>query len=211
MVDYAPHFDDLYRKSGDPWDYATSAYERCKYDATLAALTRPRYANAVEAGCSIGVLSARLATRCDRLLALDFAAFAVERASERLAVFTGAEARRATLPEDWSDGHYDLIVLSEILYYLMPDAIIRMAELIARDATETGECVLVHWRGGTDTHVTPTDARDLFCTTLAALRPLDIAAHETGGAYDHRTIMFGSDRSREVVGSLRGMPGSRRL
>ena len=41
---------------------------------------RERYASAFEPGCSIGVLTAQLAPRCDRLLACDVAAAAVESA-----------------------------------------------------------------------------------------------------------------------------------
>lgn len=50
MVDYAAHFNNLYRARCDPWNYADSVYETRKYDATLAALTRPRYASALKPG-----------------------------------------------------------------------------------------------------------------------------------------------------------------
>ena len=67
------YFEDLYAKEADPWRFATSDYEHEKYDATLAALPRARYARGLEIGCSIGVLTRRLAARCDRLLATDIA------------------------------------------------------------------------------------------------------------------------------------------
>ena len=51
------YFDRMYAESDDPWRFETSEYERRKYAATLAALPRARYENALEIGCSIGVLT----------------------------------------------------------------------------------------------------------------------------------------------------------
>ena len=191
MSKASEHFDSLYRAASDPWGYQTSDYERRKYDATLAALTRPRYACTLEAGCSIGVLSARLAARSDQLLALDFSPLAVVGAAQRLAAFPQARALRATLPQDWPQGQYDLIMLSEIIYYLAPDEIDTMAERVARDATDGGEVVLVHWQGETQTEISANDARDRFCAALARQRPFRDIVYRTGGSYDHRTLLLG--------------------
>ena len=81
----AGYFDELYAGDPDPWGFETSAYEQAKYAATVDALEGRRYATALEIGCSIGVLTARLADRCDALLAVDAAQAATESASERLA------------------------------------------------------------------------------------------------------------------------------
>lgn len=194
MTTPSQHFDMLYRANADPWDYQTSDYERRKYDATLAALTRPRYSSAVEAGCSIGVLSVHLAARCDKLLALDFSARAVAQATERLAAFPNAAARCATLPQDWPRAAYDLIMLSEILYYLSGAEIDAMARHVARDAAPAGACVLVHWQGETQTPISANDARDRFCRALAGLRPFQVIIHHTGADYDHRTLLFNEAR-----------------
>ena len=57
----AGYFDELYAGDPDPWGFETSAYEQAKYAATIDALEGRRYATALEIGCSIGVLTARLA------------------------------------------------------------------------------------------------------------------------------------------------------
>ena len=194
MTQSSDHFDQLYRANPDPWDYHTSAYERRKYDATLAALTRQHYGSVLEAGCSIGVLSARLAQRCDRLLALDFSDLAVAQAIGSLAPFPHAEARRATLPGDWPAGDYDLIMLSEFIYYLTPDQIAQIADLVARDARDRAEIVLVHWQGDTQTQLTPNAARDLFCTALSARRRFQTISHPTPDEYDHVTLLFSGEQ-----------------
>ncbi|MDR7124258.1 class I SAM-dependent methyltransferase [Pseudotabrizicola sp. 4114] len=193
MTESSDHFDRLYRANPDPWDYRTSGYEQRKYDATLAALTRHHYGSVLEAGCSIGVLSARLAQRCDRLLALDFSDLAVAQAVRALAPVRHAQARRATLPDDWPEGRYDLIMLSEFIYYLTPDQIRQTAQLAARDARDGAECVLVHWQGDTQTTITPNAARDLFCAELAAHRGFQTITHPTTGEYDHLTLLFDTE------------------
>ena len=37
------HFEELYKKSEDPWSFATSEYERRKYERTLDALEGRRF------------------------------------------------------------------------------------------------------------------------------------------------------------------------
>ena len=78
----AEYFDELYRADPDPWDLATSDYERRKYAVTIDALDGRRFARALEIGCSIGVLTERLAPWCDDLLAVDAAPRAVEAAEK---------------------------------------------------------------------------------------------------------------------------------
>ena len=65
-------FENLYLKSPDPFDFETSAYEAAKYQHTVATLPRAHYKQAGEIGCSIGVLTSRLAEKCDSLLVLTF-------------------------------------------------------------------------------------------------------------------------------------------
>lgn len=112
------YFEQLYSESPDPWGLATRWYEQRKYALTVAALPRPRYRNAYEPGCSFGVLTRMLARRCDRLLAVDFAASVIERARGRLAPFPHVQLQQAALPHEMPDDRYDLIVVSEMLYYL---------------------------------------------------------------------------------------------
>ena len=100
----AAYFEALYAAEQDPWGFATSPYERAKYDHTLAALGGRRFARGLEVGCSIGVLTAALAERCDRLLAVDVAATAVARARERLAAAPGVTVERRSLPEEMPGG-----------------------------------------------------------------------------------------------------------
>lgn len=93
------YFDALYAVDADPWRFETSAYEAAKYDATLAALPVARYASAVEVGCSIGVLTQRLASRCDALLGVDVAQTALDRAAARCAEQAHVRFARLRMPK----------------------------------------------------------------------------------------------------------------
>ena len=115
------YFAAMYARSADPWGFGDRWYEERKRAVTLAALPQRRYASAFEPGCSIGVLTAALAPRCDALLATDVSQEALAVAGRRLADAGHVRLERRALPDDWPPGRFDLVVLSELLYYLGAD------------------------------------------------------------------------------------------
>ena len=142
----ADYFARIYAASDDPWGFRSRWYEQRKREVTLAALTRPRYRRAFEPGCSIGVLTQSLAARCDELLATDLDAAAVSVA--RAAMGENSHVRLSTLsvPAQWPTGSFDLVVVSELGYYLDPA---NLQVLLARavESLEVGGTLLaVHWR-----------------------------------------------------------------
>jgi SAM-dependent methyltransferase len=137
------YFEQVYAASPDPWGFTTRWYEERKYALSLAMLPRRRYADAFEPGCSIGVLTALLAPRCDRLLSCDVAPEAVRQARDRA---PGARVERRTLPGEWPDGTFDLIVFSEFLYYLGTADLERVLELATGSLRPGGHLLAVHWR-----------------------------------------------------------------
>lgn len=132
--------------AADPWGYEDSWYEQRKRALTLAALPEPKYDAGLEIGCSIGTLSAELAQRCGRFLAVDASSAALVRAARRLAPFAGAEARHLTLPQQWPDGNFDLIVVSEVGYYLTTAELGELFGRIAGALAPGGTLLLCHWR-----------------------------------------------------------------
>jgi len=144
------YFDQMYAASPDPWGFTDRWYEQRKYALTLAALTRQRYRSVFEPGCSIGVLTAQLALRCDRLLAVDLVDTAVQNA--RREVRDLPDGAGDVVVERW-DAHddcpaasFDLIVVSEMLYYLDPPDARRFMDRAADHLDADGEVLLVHWR-----------------------------------------------------------------
>ncbi len=156
------YFDVRYAADPDPWNFAGSPYERDKYAATLAALPRERYASALEVGCSIGVLTAALAPRCDALVALDVAEAALAQARARCGDRPGLRLMRARVPGEWPEGRFDLILLSEVVYYLDAGDVARLASRVRASLRPDGDVVLVHWTGETHYPLTGDEAADLF-------------------------------------------------
>ena len=139
------YFDEKYEAAADPWDYAGSPYEAAKYDATLAALPREHYDRGLELGCSVGVLTERLAGRCGELLALDASPAAVGRCRERCGRLPHVTAEAAVLPGDWPAGAYDLIMASEVCYYWSDDDFAAARGKMRDGLAPGGHLVLVHW------------------------------------------------------------------
>jgi trans-aconitate methyltransferase len=156
------YFDEQYATDPDPWGFESRWYERRKYELTMAALPSPRYRSAFEPGCSVGVLSAMLAQRCDRLLATDIVPAVVERAAARLQDAPHVEVELRAIPESWPEGRFDLVVLSEIGYYFdLPT----FANVLDRAVASTGPgaaIVAAHWRGTTDYPLTGDEVHALI-------------------------------------------------
>ena len=143
------YFDRLYTESADPWELRSRWYESRKYAITLAVLPFARYRHAFEPGCSIGVLTEQLAGRCDRVTATDVAEAALAATHRRLLRARRRERvtlLRRSLDAPWPSAGYDLVVLSEVCYYLDP-AVLR--EVMDREVPRLARAATVlaaHWR-----------------------------------------------------------------
>jgi len=140
----AAYFDRLYAGDPDPWGFTSRWYEQRKYALTLAALPSPSYRRGLEVGCSVGVLTAALAARCASLVAVDVSSAALSAARRRVPV--SVNLIQASVPDEWPAGAYDLVVVSEVGYYLDAATLERLLDLIARDLAPGGVVVACHWR-----------------------------------------------------------------
>lgn len=152
------YFDALYAADADPWRFETSAYEQAKYAETIAALPARRYRSAVELGCSIGVLTEQLAARCDAVLGLDVAQAPLRRAAKRCAALPHVRFEQRRLPAELPDGRFDLVMVSEVLYYFDPPTLAQLADGIRQIAQPGADLVLVHWLGPTPDYPQSGDA-----------------------------------------------------
>ena len=143
----AAHFERIYARDPDPWGFETSAYERAKYGRTLAALPGAPICSALDVGCSTGVLTAHLAERCERLLAVDFSELAVEQARRRLAPLPGVRVERLDLPAEMPAGPFDLVVCSEVLWYWSERDVTAGLRSIERALVPGGSLLVVGWSG----------------------------------------------------------------
>jgi hypothetical protein len=143
------YFDRVYAGVKDPWQLSTRWYEQRKYAITLALLPDRRYRHAFEPGCSIGILTAQLARRCDHVTAIDVVDAALRSADARLRQ-AGCRDRvtlyQSSLDDTWPPGPFDLLILSEVAYYLEADA---LATVLSRECPRlqrSAKIVAAHWR-----------------------------------------------------------------
>ncbi len=144
------YFESMYGNDSDPWGFDHRWYERRKYALTLAALPRERFRRGLEAGCANGALTERLADRCDELHAFDFIEPAVRRATERMATQPSVHITHGRFPDHWPIGTGDLVVWSEIAYYLSTASAPIALDGLQQWLEPSGILIAVHYTGETN-------------------------------------------------------------
>lgn len=200
------YFDEMYAGAQDPWRLSTRWYEQRKYAITLGLLPERRYRHGFEPGCSIGTLTAQLAGRCDHLTATDVVEAALRGADTRLRD-AGCRDRvtllRSSLDAAWPPGPFDLLVLSEVAYYLQADA---LASVLRRECPllqPGANIVAAHWRHIVADYPLTGDAAHTVISQIPGLTSL--------GCYRDSDVVievFGTDDVRSVA-AREGVPGAR--
>ncbi|MEK8073818.1 SAM-dependent methyltransferase [Rhodococcoides navarretei] len=158
----AEYFRTVYAVKDDPFMLDSKWYERRKYALTLASLPKPHYRRALEPGCSIGVLTEQLAARCDHVVSTDVVDSALDSARRRVGDTAAVEFARWSLSDDWStlpapEEMFDLIVVSEVGYYLDADDLTSAMARAVEHLEVGGTLVAAHWRHEVDDYPIPGD------------------------------------------------------
>lgn len=143
-------FEAKFRADADPWNYRTSPFEAFKRTALVRACGVRPFGRALELACANGETTRALAGRCLRLLAVDGSAAAVEAARARTGDLRRVSLRQAVLPRQMPRGPFDLIVISEILYYLRPRDFSDLLRRVERALAPGGRVVVLHHIVGFD-------------------------------------------------------------
>lgn len=130
----------------DPWRFRSSWYEARKRAIVLACLPTPRYVSGFEPGCANGELSAALAERCDSLLVADCVTKAVDLARTRTSALPQVHVTQMAVPNEWPSKMFDLIVISELGYYLTNQELEDLAHKIRSSLRRGGTVLACHWR-----------------------------------------------------------------
>ncbi len=154
---------ELYGHGDDPWGFRSSDYEQAKFRATADALAKRRYRSALEVGCGNGELARHIATRCDSYTGVDAVETAL--AAARRAV-PGGHFVQAYLPCPLPDGPHDLIILSEILYFLDTPGLVSLGRQIA-ERWPDAEVLCVNWLGPSGNPLEGLEALEAFRSAMA--------------------------------------------
>jgi hypothetical protein len=103
-----------------------------------------------------------LASRCNAVVAIDAAQAPLVEASRRCADLPGVRFEQMFAPGEWPDGEFELIVLSEVVYYLSREDVARLAARVTRSLPMGGSVILVHWTGETNYPLSGDEASALF-------------------------------------------------
>jgi SAM-dependent methyltransferase len=164
-------FEAKYRDSVDPWDFARSTYEQHRYDEIIKSLGGRHFHRAFEPGCSIGVLTERLAAICDQVYATDISATAITRARARCSGQHGVFIEEGLLTDTLPSAAFDLIVLSEVGYYLDSRTLVTLARNLTDCLSPNGVILAAHWLGTSNDHVLTGDqVHDILSANLGLER-----------------------------------------
>jgi hypothetical protein len=199
------YFDAMYAKARDPWQLAGRWYEQRKYAMTMAMLPRPRYRHAYEPGCSVGVLTELLTARCDHVTATDVAAMALETAAKRLE--RGGRSEQVTLDRRsldsvWPADAFDLVVLSEVAYYLDTESLRAVLDRECPRLAAGATLIAAHWRHPVEDYPLTGDEANVIIADAAGLQAL---AHYSDD--DVVIDVFTKGGAAQSVATWTGVPG----
>ncbi|MEH2178719.1 trifunctional glycosyltransferase/class I SAM-dependent methyltransferase/polysaccharide deacetylase [Nostoc sp.] len=110
-------FETIFAMSPDPWDYKGS-YEQTKYEQTLSLLPSGQIKQALELACAEGHFTVQLAPYVDNLVAVDISQIGLERAAKRCAQLKNVSYMHLDFVTDPLPSGFELIVCSEVFYYV---------------------------------------------------------------------------------------------
>ena len=148
----ASFFEAKYAAKPDPWSFETDAYEQMRYRRIVEALDGRLYWRAFEPGCSVGVLTERLASYCHLLEAIDASPTAAARARKRCQSRSNVNISVGVLPENLPNGEFDLIIFSEIGYYFSQYDLTGLVDLIVNRLCPGAVLLAAHWLGESSDH-----------------------------------------------------------
>lgn len=166
------YFARVYANTDDPWDFASSPYENEKYRATIDALGSRQFQAGFEIGCSVGVLTALLAARCEALLAIDINERALAAAQRRCAGLPNVRFAHIAFPHSAPPERFDFIMLSEVAYYWSDDDLHAAIDYVAHAGSGV-TLELVHFLPKVDDYVRDGDAVHAAFLNDARFAPLE--------------------------------------
>ncbi len=139
------YFETLYQISPDPWNFEGNEYDAARHATILASLPREHYRSGLEIGSSIGIMTEKLASRCDALLSIDVSQLALQKAKVRCRKLSQVRFELRQVPGQFPTEKFDLILFSEVGYYLSLEDLVATRQHMIEQLEPGGHLLLVHW------------------------------------------------------------------
>lgn len=139
--DYFVHFFD----EGDPFGIDLNPDEHSKFRRTLDVCGPGPFGRLLEIGCAVGSFTEIVAPHATDVLAVDVSPAAVAQVARRLRDSPNVRVEAVTIPDEFPEGRFDLVVASDVLYYLPVDGVRRCMEQIEDSLDDGGVFVAVHY------------------------------------------------------------------
>ena len=142
------YFASLYSRDKDPYKVQTRWYEKRKIQLLLGSLPKERYEYAFEPGVGVGALSQPLSERCERLIVSDLNEKAIRSTKDALKKAKNVDYIVSAIPAYWppEETRFDLIVLSEILYFLDEIELEEVIDKCQQSLLPSGNIVICNWK-----------------------------------------------------------------
>lgn len=137
-------FEKKFLDDPDPWNYANSPFEAYKRRILRQACGSRSFGRGLELACANGETSKVLSSLCLKLLALDGSPTVVAEANRRTKHLPNVTVAVANLPDDLPRQQFDLIIASEIFYYLRPLPLLRLMNGLYQNLAPSGRIVCLH-------------------------------------------------------------------
>jgi cyclopropane fatty-acyl-phospholipid synthase-like methyltransferase len=176
-------FEQKFRDNIDPWNYTRSPFKHYKRSVLLRACGCRTYGRGLELACAIGETTRYVAQRCLRLLAVDSSLTALHEANRRLQGNQRVTFRQAVLPGETPRGPFDLIVASEIAYYISAQSLDQLSDKLKLALAPNGRIVFLnHTCAFDDAAQAPARAHQRIRRTLE--KSMGVVFHERHRRFD---------------------------
>lgn len=140
-----PGFFDHFFDAGDPFGFDLNPEERLKFQKTLEVCGEGPLGRVLELGCAVGSFTEILAPRATDVLAVDVSQAAVDQVIQRLQGHPNVRAMAMDIPAEFPDETFDLVVASDVLYYLPIEELKRCLARIEAALSDGAAFVAVHY------------------------------------------------------------------
>lgn len=174
----ADFFEKMYQKNSDPWGFATVPYELYRYQRICKVINHKRHNLIFEAGCSIGVLTEKLANLADFVEAIDISPTAISLAQARCNYLENVRVTCNSLTDYPYINSPDLIILSEIGYYFDSIEWKKILVQLIKNTPYSFYLLASHWLGTSSDHLLSGDEVHTIVCSMKDLHSVYSERHD---------------------------------